>query len=119
MLNIWNGTGIFQVIEQKLGWQALAIKNNGWISEMEMEELRRDIELEERGSEIEQDTSDEINDERKDHNRSGGIEDVNDNVDDDINWTRDGDADNWDLDKIGVKMKTDGLGEDVNTLKMV
>ena len=105
MLKIWNDTGIFQVSEQKLAGPALAIKNNCWISEMEMEELRRYIDLDEQGSEIEQDTSDEINDERKDHNRRGGIEDVNDNVDDDIDGPRDGDAlDNRDFDKIGVNM---------------
>ena len=75
MLKFRNDTGIFQMSEQKLVGQALAIKNNGWISEMEMVELlviRRILNW--------RSTSDEINNERKDRNRSGGVEDVNDKL---------------------------------------
>ena len=75
LLKFRNDTGIFQMSEQKLVGQALAIKNNGWISEMEMVELlviRRILNW--------RSTSDEINNERKDRNRSGAVEDVNDKL---------------------------------------
>ena len=44
MLTIWNDIGLFEVTEQQLAGQALCIKNRGWLSEVEIEEMKREIE---------------------------------------------------------------------------
>ena len=41
MLTIWNDIGLFEVTEQQLAGQALCIKNRGWLSEVEIEEIER------------------------------------------------------------------------------
>ena len=46
MLKIWSEIGLFELNEQKLAGQALAIKTNGWISDLEIEEIKREINLE-------------------------------------------------------------------------
>ena len=44
MLAIWKEIGVFEVTEQRLADQVRAIKVNGWLSEVEIEEIRRNIE---------------------------------------------------------------------------
>ena len=44
MLTFWNDIGLFEVSEQQLAGQALCIKNRGCLSEIEIEEIRREIE---------------------------------------------------------------------------
>ena len=44
MLNVWRDIGVFEIDEQKLAGQVLAIKNNGWLSNLEIEEIKREIE---------------------------------------------------------------------------
>ena len=44
MLTIWKDIGLFEVTEQQLAGQALCIKNRGWLSEVEIEEIKRVIE---------------------------------------------------------------------------
>ena len=43
MLAIWKEIGVFEVTEQRLADQVRAIKVNGWLSEVEIEEIRRNI----------------------------------------------------------------------------
>ena len=43
MMDIWNSEGVFEISEQRLDDQARAIKTNGWLSEIEIEEIKRDI----------------------------------------------------------------------------
>ena len=43
MLTIWKEIGVFEVTEQRLADQVRAIKVNGWLSEVEIEEIRRNI----------------------------------------------------------------------------
>ena len=47
MLAIWAEIGVFETSEERLADQARAIKVNGWLSEVEIEEIKRKI-LEER-----------------------------------------------------------------------
>ena len=47
MLAIWAEIGVFETSEQRLADQARAIKVNGWLSEVEIEEIKSKI-LEER-----------------------------------------------------------------------
>jgi hypothetical protein len=43
MLDIWNSEGAFGISEQRLADQARAIKTNGWLLEIEIEEIERNI----------------------------------------------------------------------------
>ena len=43
ILAIWKEIGVFEVTEQRLADQVRAIKVNGWLSEVEIEEIRRNI----------------------------------------------------------------------------
>ena len=43
MLDIWNSDGAFVMNEQRLADQARAIKTNGWLSEIEIEEIKMNI----------------------------------------------------------------------------
>ena len=43
MLMIWQDIGVFELSEQNLAGQALAIRTNGWLSECEIEELKRNL----------------------------------------------------------------------------
>ena len=43
MHNIWKDIGVFKLSEQKLAGQVLVIGNNGWLSEIEIEEITREI----------------------------------------------------------------------------
>ena len=44
MLSIWNELGVFEVSEQRLADQTRAIRTNGWLSEIELEEIQRNTE---------------------------------------------------------------------------
>ena len=44
MLNVWKETGVFELTEQRLADQARAIRSNGWLSEIELEEIQRNLE---------------------------------------------------------------------------
>lgn len=41
MLQCWNALGVFKVNEQRLADQARAIKTNGWLTDIEIEEIKR------------------------------------------------------------------------------
>ena len=43
MHNIWTDIGVFELSEHKLAGQVLVIRNYGWLSEKEIEEIRREI----------------------------------------------------------------------------
>ena len=43
MFGIWKENGIFEISEQRLADQARAIKLNEWLSEVELEEIRREV----------------------------------------------------------------------------
>lgn len=45
MLGIWKERGVFEVSEQRLADQARAIRTNGWLSEVELEEISRAVSL--------------------------------------------------------------------------
>ena len=57
----WNEIGLFELSEQKLVGQARVIKTNGWLSEIEIEELKRETERE--GSEHVENISEQIDNE--------------------------------------------------------
>ena len=44
MLNVWKEIGVFKLTEQRLADQARAIRTNGWLSEIELEEIQRNLE---------------------------------------------------------------------------
>ena len=46
MIAIWSEEGICEITEQRLACQARAIKTNGWLSAVEIEEIRRQITVE-------------------------------------------------------------------------
>ena len=46
MIAIWSEEGICEITEQRLACQARAIKTNGWLSAIEIEEIRRQITVE-------------------------------------------------------------------------
>ena len=48
MYAIWNEIGGFELTEQKLVGQARAIRGNKWLSDLELEQLQREIRSEER-----------------------------------------------------------------------
>ena len=48
MYAIWNEIGGFEFTEQKLVGQARAIRGNEWLSDLELEQLQREIRSEER-----------------------------------------------------------------------
>ena len=111
MLGIWNEIGMFEVSEQKLGGQALVIKNNGLISEIEMEELRREIELQEHQAETEHETTE--------NSCNVNLEDLNDDVngtsEDNVEITLDKNLQNTE-----EKMRADGLGEEeIKIMRMI
>ena len=47
MLEIWNKTGVFETTEHQLAGQALSIKNKGWLSQVEIEEIKRNLDARE------------------------------------------------------------------------
>ena len=46
MYGIWQDIGIFEIIEQHLADQVRVIKSNEWLSKMKIEEIKRNIEME-------------------------------------------------------------------------
>ena len=44
MLSIWNELGVFEITEQRLADQERAIRTNEWLSEIELEKIKRKIE---------------------------------------------------------------------------
>ena len=44
VLSIWKELGVFEISEQRLADQARAIRTNGWLSEIELEEIQRNTE---------------------------------------------------------------------------
>ena len=43
MLDIGNSDGVFEISEQRLADQAKVIKTNRWLSEIEVEEIKRNF----------------------------------------------------------------------------
>ena len=52
MIKMWKEIGVFDTTEQRLADQSRAIRTNGWLSEIEMEEIQREIEREQRIDEL-------------------------------------------------------------------
>ena len=46
MYGIWQDIGIFEITEQRLADQVRVIKSNEWLSRVEMEEIKRNSEME-------------------------------------------------------------------------
>ena len=46
MMQEWKEHGVFEITEQRLCDQARAIKKNGWLSDLELENIRRMIDTE-------------------------------------------------------------------------
>ena len=46
MMQEWKEHGVFEITEQRLCDQARAIRKNGWLSDLELENIRRMIEAE-------------------------------------------------------------------------
>ena len=46
MMQEWKGNGFFEITEQRLCDEARAIRKNGWLSDLELENIRRMIEAE-------------------------------------------------------------------------
>ena len=46
MMQEWKEHGVFEITEQRLREQARAIRKNGWLSDLELENIRRMIEAE-------------------------------------------------------------------------
>ena len=44
---LWNDIGVYKISQQRLADQARAIKHNGWLSDVEIEEIKRNIAAEE------------------------------------------------------------------------
>ena len=40
---LWNDIGVYKINQQRLADQARAIKHNGWLSDVEIEEIKRNI----------------------------------------------------------------------------
>lgn len=52
MMDIWDEIGVFKISEQRLADQARAIKTNGWLSDIEINKIKRNIRSEDaRGKE--------------------------------------------------------------------
>ena len=47
MMALWNDIGVYKINQQRLADQARAIKRNGWLSDVEIEEIKRSIAAEE------------------------------------------------------------------------
>ena len=60
MLDAWNEIGLFELNEQKLAGQARAIKVNQWLSDLELERIRLEVEREQSVSSMPADQSDEM-----------------------------------------------------------
>ena len=60
MLDAWNEIGLFGLNEQKLAGQARAIKANQWLSYLELERIRLEVEREQNVSSMPADQSDEM-----------------------------------------------------------
>ena len=43
MFGFWKEMGVFEIPEQRLADQARVIKLNEWLSEVELEEIRREV----------------------------------------------------------------------------
>ena len=43
MIGIWKEIGVFETSEPRLVDQARAIRTNGWLSEVELEEIKREL----------------------------------------------------------------------------
>lgn len=89
----WNERGMFESTEQRVCDQARAVRKNGWLSELELEEIRRKIEHESRGNDLE---------------REEAIDEANDQVNDQAETTTENYIVNED--NIGIDVMTD-IGE--------
>ena len=49
MFREWGERGMFELTEQRVFDQARAIRNNGWLSELELEAIKRQVEGESQG----------------------------------------------------------------------
>ena len=47
MMALWSDIGVYKINQQRLADQARAIKRNGWLSDVEIEEIKRSIAAEE------------------------------------------------------------------------
>ena len=107
MNKIWKEEGLFELSEQKLAGQARVIRTNGWLSEVELEEIRREIETE---SNIQDgDLNREVTEQSTRHEDNGDP------------MTRAEDSERVDaVENVEERMKADGLGaDDIRVLRML
>ena len=122
MHKIWDEMGLFELSEQKLVGQTRVIKTNGWISELELEELNREIESENNcqshtvtnvESDVDGRTVTQI---EGMNNEIGGQIELGDNrLNEDIgnfDCLEVEDSGNWSEAVAKENMKADGLGDD-------
>ena len=108
MHKIWKEEGLFELSEQKLAGQARVIRTNGWLSEIELEEIKREIvkESTEEGEVVEVVGENEI--ERGIENERSDGEVYNDEtVEQHVEAVNEVPAEN-----IEERMRADGLGEE-------
>ena len=85
MMQEWKEHGIFEITEQRLSDQARAIRKTGWISDLELENIRRMIDAE---REIENESTEDVEEnqtEREIVRTSEGNEQIGDDSDETIN----------------------------------
>ena len=88
MFRVWPETGLFESTEQRICGQARAIRKNGWLSELEIEVIKRKINQEETGDTNVQGLGDASTDENIKNNevqQEEGEFDVQDEPGDDAN----------------------------------
>ncbi|XP_068738998.1 uncharacterized protein [Montipora capricornis] len=72
MLGIWKERGVFEVSEQRLADQARAIRTNGWLSEIELEEISRAVSLGEENEQNQNGMDENTQPEPEDNNNLSG-----------------------------------------------
>ena len=102
MHKIWKEEGLSESSEQNLSGQARAIKTHGWLSEIELEESRRDTKRESELLENEEIIVETTNAESNEVELSEGMKNTDNNVIENGTPTE----------SIEDKMRSDGLGDD-------
>ena len=72
MLGIWKERGVFEVSEQRLADQARAIRTNGWLSEVELEQISRAVSLGEENEQNQNGMDENTQPEPEDNNNLSG-----------------------------------------------
>ena len=86
MMQEWKEHGVFEITEQRLCDQARAIRKNGWLSDLELENIRRMIEAE---SEIVNESIEDVEENQTERDivrTSERNEQIGDDLDETIMW---------------------------------